>query len=114
MPPEHFPRYATHEEFIAGRCMEVEGSRLVPVSRIAVSAGGSGMANSHLGGIGGSAKTEVIGTWVVDQAGTERWLPATPVPPGPEGTWNDWLAARPELVQAVRTALATFSRERER
>jgi len=82
----------------------VDGTRMVPVSKVSVYAGGASPAQGT-GGFGGGGKAELAGLYVVDAAGRERWLPVLETPPDGFKDWDSWLRSRPDLMEEIHRSL---------
>ncbi len=104
MPPEHFGfTHDSREALVAGNAVTVEGTKMIPVSRVQAFAGGK--EGKGAGGFGGSAKVELVGTYLVSAGGSEKWLPVEPEAPEGFADWPSWLQAQPELMKQIREKL---------
>lgn len=90
-------------DYMAGKVISVDGTRMIPVSRIRVSAGGTD--TGHAAGYGGAARTEIVGVFLVTPEGREKWLPAESSPPDEAADWNAWLHGQPRLLAEIRNLL---------
>lgn len=108
MPLDEIRRERTLEsprdEVVAAPAIAAGPATLVPVLRVAAEGAAAARGRVGASSVRLSGCAELVGVWLDRPPAAPTWLPACATPSG-AATWSAWLAARPELLQAIEARL---------